>query len=102
MGVVGCAGRVCCRGCGLGARNLPFGEGMGMRWAVHPGADYSAVGVSAFADESSIASWAIDAVRYMSKEGIMKGVGAGKIDPLGNTTREQAILLIYRTYGANL
>ena len=70
--------------------------------AVHPGADYSAVGVSAFADESSIASWAIDAVRYMNKEGIMKGVGAGKIDPLGNTTREQAILLVYRTYGANL
>jgi hypothetical protein len=70
--------------------------------AVQPGADYSAVGVGAFADESSIADWAIDAVRYMSKEGIMKGVGAGKIDPLGNTTREQAILLIYRTYGANL
>ncbi len=34
MGAVGCAGRVCCRGCGLGARNLPFGEGMGMRWAM--------------------------------------------------------------------
>ena len=70
--------------------------------AVQPGADYSAVGVGAFADESLIADWAIDAVRYMNKEGIMKGVGAGKIDPLGNTTREQAILLIYRTYGANL
>lgn len=70
--------------------------------AVHPGANYSASGVGTFADESLIASWAIDAVRYMSKEGIMQGLGGGKIGPLGNTTREMAILLVYRTYDANL
>lgn len=68
---------------------------------VHPGADYSTVGVGPFSDENLIASWAIDAVRYMNKVGIMKGVGGGAIDPLGNTTREQAILLVYRTYEAN-
>ena len=70
--------------------------------AVEPGADYSATGVAAFPDESLIASWAIDAVRYMSKAGVIKGVGAGKIDPLGNTTREHAILLVYRTYADNI
>lgn len=70
--------------------------------AVEPGADYSATGVAAFPDESLISDWAIDAVRYMSKAGIIKGVGAGKIDPLGNTTREHAILLVYRTYADNI
>ncbi len=69
--------------------------------AVTPGADYSAPGVAPFADEAAIAPWAIDAVRYMNKEGIMKGLGEGKIGPLNNTTREHAILLIYRTYEAN-
>ncbi len=66
--------------------------------SVNPGQDYSASSTSPFADENSIASWAIDAVRYMNQETIMNGVGGNKINPLGNTTREQAIALLLRTY----
>jgi hypothetical protein len=68
--------------------------------AVKPGADYAA-GTASFADGKLIGGWALDAVRYMNKEGIMKGVGDNKIDPLGNTTREQAIMLVYRTFEVN-
>lgn len=56
------------------------------------------IGVSAFSDESSIASWAIDAVKYANKNSIMKGTGNNIINPLGNTTREQAIVLMKRTF----
>ncbi len=51
-----------------------------------------------FADEASIADWAIDDVRQAVKLGIIKGVGDNKIDPLGNTTVEQSILLSLRLY----
>lgn len=51
-----------------------------------------------FADEAAIASWAIDAVRFMNQSGIINGVGEGKIDPKGNATREQAMLMVYRDY----
>ena len=66
--------------------------------AVNPGQDYTASGIEPFADQNQIATWAIDAVKYMNQENIMKGVGANNINPLGNTTREQAIALILRTY----
>lgn len=55
-------------------------------------------GVSTFSDEASIASWAIDAVKYANKNSIMKGTGNNNINPLGNTTREQAIVLVKRTF----
>lgn len=58
------------------------------------GEDFTTV----FADESAIASWAIDAVRFMNQSGIINGVGEGKIDPKGNATREQAMLMVYRDY----
>lgn len=51
-----------------------------------------------FADQSQIASWAMDAVRFANENGIMKGTGGNKISPLNNTTREQAIVLLERTY----
>lgn len=53
-----------------------------------------------FADESLIASWAIDGVRFCHHHQIMKGIGPNEIGPLANTTREQAILLVKRTYEA--
>jgi hypothetical protein len=37
-------------------------------------------------------------MRIMNSKGIMKGVGSNMINPLGNTTREQAIALVKRTY----
>ncbi|SMC78840.1 S-layer homology domain-containing protein [Papillibacter cinnamivorans] len=68
--------------------------------AAYPALDVSASGAGTFADENIIAAWAIGAVRYMNMKGIMKGVGGNQIDPLGNTTREQAIVLNYRTFAS--
>jgi len=49
-----------------------------------------------FPDQASIADWALLNVQYMNMNTIMLGDEAGNINPLGNTTREQAILLTYR------
>jgi len=65
-----------------------------------PSRDYTVTGQVDFIDKDSIASWAMEAVEYMNRNGIMKGVGGNRIDPLGNTTREQAIALVMRTYDA--
>ncbi|NQX63019.1 S-layer homology domain-containing protein [Paenibacillus qinlingensis] len=51
-----------------------------------------------FSDSSSISSWAQDAMNFVVNYGIMNGVAGNKLDPHGNTTREQAILLSLRTY----
>ena len=51
-----------------------------------------------FTDQGDIASWAIDAVRFCNQNNIMKGTSATTISPLVNTPREQAIVLIKRTY----
>ncbi len=61
-------------------------------------ADFSTSGVGKFKDEEEIAPWAIDAVRFMFNKGIVKGIGDGSIDPKGNTTREEAVLLVVRTF----
>ncbi len=56
-----------------------------------------------FTDQSRIASWALQDIKQAYKLGIVKGVGGNKIDPLGNTTIEQSILLslrLYNRYGA--
>ena len=63
-----------------------------------PGLDFSTTGVGKFTDENLIAAWALDAVRFASKQGIMKGPGNNTIDPLSNTSREQGIILIKRTF----
>jgi len=51
-----------------------------------------------FKDADKIASWAIDAMKFAYKNEIMKGLSADTIDPLSNTPREQAIVLLLRTY----
>ena len=51
-----------------------------------------------FSDQSQIASWAMDSVRFAYGNSIMKGIGSNLIGPLQNTTREQAIVLMKRTY----
>jgi hypothetical protein len=51
-----------------------------------------------FADQGQISAWALQDVQAASVLGIMKGVGENKINPLGNTTVEQSILLITRMY----
>ncbi|MBN2642189.1 MAG: S-layer homology domain-containing protein, partial [Victivallales bacterium] len=54
---------------------------------------------TAFTDENQIALWAVDAVRLMSEKGIMIGTGSGIFNPSGYATREQAMVMIYRSYG---
>lgn len=58
--------------------------------------------VTIFADANKIAAWSKDAVSILAANGIMKGDGSTgglpKFMPLGTTTREQAIVLVYRIY----
>lgn len=68
--------------------------------AAIPSLNTSVTNPTVFADEYAIADWAIIAVRYLNSKGIMMGVGGNRINPLGNTTREQAIALVLRTYEA--
>lgn len=49
-----------------------------------------------FPDREVIADWAIEAVQCMNLFAVMLGDENGNINPLGNTTREQSILLTYR------
>src|SRR6056297_2173724 len=50
-----------------------------------------------FSDTKNIASWALDSVKFAYQNGIMNGSDS-KILPLNNTTREQGIVLLKRTY----
>lgn len=50
-----------------------------------------------FADKSLIAPYAIDSVASLVKEGLIVGSG-GRVNPLGNTTRAEAAVFLYRIY----
>ena len=63
-----------------------------------PGSNVAVYRDNGFADKSAIAVWASGAVNYAFDNSIIRGVGGNKVDPLGNTTCEQAILLVYRIY----
>ena len=49
-------------------------------------------------DRASVSDWAIESVDFMNEQQIMKGDGNGNLNPLANTTREQAVLLVYRAF----
>ena len=78
--------------------------------AIAPDADYSIAGIKDFPDQKDISSWAVQATKYMSKLGIIKGVdAAGNFAPkaittaqtsagYGTATREAAIAMTIRTY----
>ena len=51
-----------------------------------------------FSDESEIASWAALEIKLANDNGIMNGVGDNRVNPLGNATIEQSIILIVRAY----
>lgn len=53
---------------------------------------------ASFADNASIASWAMDAVGRVQAGGLMDGVGNGLFSPQGSYTREQSMLTILRLY----
>jgi hypothetical protein len=67
---------------------------------VYPNSDYKvrADYNTKFADQSHIATWSMESVRFMNQEGIIKGIGNYKIDPTGFATREQAMTISYRDY----
>ncbi|KUO51156.1 MAG: hypothetical protein APF76_16835 [Desulfitibacter sp. BRH_c19] len=50
-----------------------------------------------FVDQSSIAAYAVDSVASVVKEGLIVG-SADKINPLGNTTRAETAVFLYRIY----
>ncbi|MEF3244488.1 MAG: S-layer homology domain-containing protein [Caldisericaceae bacterium] len=51
-----------------------------------------------FKDANKIAPWALESMKFCFQNNIIKGVSKDKIDPLSNTTREQGIILVKRTY----
>lgn len=53
--------------------------------------------LEAFTDLNGIADYAVNDIAAMVKEGIIKG-GDGRINPLADTTRAEAAVLIYRIY----
>ena len=53
-----------------------------------------------FADDALLHDWGKNAVYYMAGLGSIKGVGDNKFDPLGSATREQAIIVSYRSVKA--
>ena len=55
-------------------------------------------GAASFADNSAIASWAIDAVGRAKAGGIMDGTGNNTFSPQGAYPREQSILTVMRLY----
>jgi hypothetical protein len=65
--------------------------------AMLPYADFSTDGADSFSDEKDISEWAYEAVMFMNKNDLLKGSN-GKADPKGVTTREQAVLMVVRTY----
>ncbi len=77
--------------------------------AIAPDRDYSIDGVKDFPDQKEISSWAVEATKYMSKIGIVKGdkngnfmpkatPGAAQAAGYGMATREAAILMTVRSY----
>ncbi len=77
--------------------------------AMKPNGDFNIAGIKDFPDQSNISSWAVEATKYMYKNGIITGDSNGNFMPkaattsqeaagYGMATREQAIALSMRTY----
>ena len=58
--------------------------------AISPGGNYSTAGVADFPDQQDISSYAVDAIKFMSKHGIIKGDTRGYFMPKATTTAQQA------------
>ncbi len=76
---------------------------------IHPDGNYSAAGIPDFPDQKNIAAYAVDAAKYMAKQGIVKGDSKGYFMPKATTdaqtaagygmaTREAAIMMSLRSY----
>ena len=51
-----------------------------------------------FRDTDEMADWAINKIRFCYHNEIINGTGLKMMEPLENTTREQAVVLVNRTY----
>jgi hypothetical protein len=51
-----------------------------------------------FADAGEVAGYATEALQFMSRYKIITGQGGDRLAPLGQTTREQAMLMMERAY----
>lgn len=60
--------------------------------------DKEKVCVDKYSDKTEISNWATNAIATSLKYGIITGVSDDKVDPLGNATREQAIIISNRSY----
>jgi hypothetical protein len=54
----------------------------------------------AFSDTAKIQKWAVKPTCVMLSAGITNGVSRDRLDPLGETTREQAAVMAYRVFKA--
>ena len=70
----------------------------GLRLAGKLGTAGTAENVAAFSDAASIADYAVEDVAAMVRENIIKGNADGTINPLGNTTRAEAAVIMDRIY----
>ncbi len=66
--------------------------------AAKPEYNFSRQNEYKFSDQSIISSWAQEPVSYLYGVGVISGVGGNKLDPRGNTSREEAIALSKRIY----
>ncbi|MTI49138.1 MAG: hypothetical protein FH761_14930 [Firmicutes bacterium] len=66
--------------------------------AAKPEYKYSNEYIHKFADNNMISSWARDSVDYLYQVGAINGVGSNIFNPSGETSREEAIILVKRTY----
>lgn len=56
------------------------------------------VEATTFADNNKVASWAMDAVAFMSDNKIVNGKGDNKFDPLGSASIQEAMVIALRMF----
>lgn len=66
--------------------------------AIRPDADMSIEGAPTFSDENNIASYFVDNVKFMAKNGFINGIGDNRFAPKATSTREQAVIVAVRVY----
>jgi hypothetical protein len=60
--------------------------------------EFTVTETTRFSDASQAAGWATGAIAYLNEHGVMNGIDNNRFDPRGYLSREQAMLLAYRTY----
>jgi len=60
------------------------------------GGEIPTVEATTFADNDKVASWAMDAVAFMSDKKVVNGKGNNSFDPLGNASIQEALIIALR------